>query len=108
MSVKWRDNSGAMKLRLAALLLTLVGATQSQIQMPIPPETEPGDVIYYSLDGKAYLWLHAADGRLTALNGFQPEQIYRFMLDRERSALQMVQSCSMQLFGMTAQKSCPR
>lgn len=97
-----------MKLRLLSLLLVLAAVTPSQIQMPIPPETKPGDVVYYNLKGEAYLWLHAEDGSATALNGFQPEQIYRLLLDRERTCLTAAQTFAVQLYGMTAQKSCQR
>jgi hypothetical protein len=97
-----------MKIKLLALLLAIATVTMSQIQMPLPPETQPGDVVYYDLAGKAYLWVHAEDGRAEALNGFRPEQVYRLLLDRERSCLQATQVIATQLYGMTAQKACPR
>jgi hypothetical protein len=96
-----------MRLRLLVLVLAVAGATLSQSGGMLPPDAKPGDTVLYDANGKAYLWIHASDSSITTLNGYQPEQVYRLLLNRESTCWKSNQICSVQLYGMTREKLCP-
>lgn len=93
-------------LRIAALAAVL-SAAFGQSNGQLPAGVLPGDVIYYDASAPgdpAYLWVHA-DGSITTLNNYTPEQVYRLLLNREAFAWSAANKCSAQLYPALAENN---
>ena len=75
-----------MKRILAKCILAAFAAIALNAQVTIPPNMQPGDVLFVDPAAtKAYIWLHAATGRMELLPDYTAEQAFRLLLDREQA-----------------------
>jgi hypothetical protein len=95
-----------MTTRLAALAL-IVGSITAQQPQPFPPTALPGDVMLYDTQGRAYLWIHAKDGRFELMPGFAPEQVYKLLLQREQACWDIHAAYVNTVSSMIAEKPIP-